>query len=132
MGSDTQRFAASGADSLLLQPGGSTWRSQDPLWLNWERMAERYTWILWEGAKDLPSPKILLDQGPLLSQLASIRTVIGPVPPMNPQTLWLDCPLPLSDQDSRRAAAFVGQHLDELSFDWRQMPDNGMTARTEI
>ncbi len=132
MGSDTQRFAAAKADTLLLQPGCATWRSADPPALDWEELAKRYAWVLWEGGKSLPSPKILLDSGPLLAHVQSVRAVIGPLAPDRSAICWLDCPLPLTDEGSVRACAFIMDRLPQLSFAWEEIHQNGWLAHPSI
>lgn len=48
-GSDTDRFAAYRADTLLIQPNQTTWRSSLALPIDWPQVAQHFEWMIWEG-----------------------------------------------------------------------------------
>ncbi len=130
-GSDSERFAAAGAETLLMQPGQATWRGRHPLPIDWVQALSWYPWIIWEGAKHSPTPKIVLDLGPLVSILPSVRAVIGPSPPPISGILWFEAALPLSVEAAREAACWIEQHQASLTFSAAQIPAATMPTASE-
>ncbi|MCL4495548.1 MAG: molybdopterin-guanine dinucleotide biosynthesis protein MobB [Firmicutes bacterium] len=118
-GSDTSRFAARQADTLLLQPDQMTWRGSVPLAIDWARMAHYYGWMIWEGGKYLPTPKIVLDSQAILDQVSNVRLVIGPNRTQTPGLDYYGAELPLGIDVSQDIAAYILNHQQLLSFCWK-------------
>ncbi len=117
-GSDTSRLASQQADTLLMQPGQMTWRGSVSLAIDWESMAHYYRWMIWEGGKHLPTPKIVLDSEGILHQVVNARLAVGPNRVNSPDADYYRAGLPLSLATSQELAAYIDKHQRELSFCW--------------
>ncbi len=118
-GSDTSRFATQQADTFLFQPGQMTWRGSAPLAIDWKSTAHYYRWMIWEGGKHLPTPKIVLDSQQILDQLVNVRLVIGPHEVTTPGTDYYKAELPLNLAAIQEVAAYIVEHQLQLSFCWK-------------
>lgn len=121
VGSDTDRFAHAGAHTVLMQPYQATWRSPFPLPIDWKQVDRWYPWILWEGAKSVATPKIVVGSELLVQELDNVRAVIGPTPPSEVD-LWFKAPLPLTLALASQAAAWIIEHHMALSFSVDNIP----------
>lgn len=117
-GSDTDRFHARHADTLLIQPGQTTWRSTEPLAIDWPRMAPYYDWMIWEGGKHLNTPKIVFDTEDLIRSVSHVQLIIGPAPHQESPSAWYETPLPLTPDTTDAVADYIIRHQQRFSVDW--------------
>ncbi|WP_053961120.1 molybdopterin-guanine dinucleotide biosynthesis protein B [Sulfobacillus thermosulfidooxidans] len=117
-GSDTDRLAAHHADTLLIQPGQTTWRSSLALPIDWSQVAQHFEWMIWEGGKHFPTPKIVFNSADILEHVSNIRLIIGP-PSRKLSTVcaYPTC-LPLNEETRDNLAEYIIQQHKMLSFEW--------------
>ncbi|OLZ10903.1 molybdopterin-guanine dinucleotide biosynthesis protein B [Sulfobacillus thermosulfidooxidans] len=117
-GSDTDRFAAHHADTLLIQPGQTTWRSSLALPIDWPQVAQHFEWMIWEGGKHFPTPKIVFNSADILEHVSNIRLIIGPPCRKLSKVCVYPACLPLSEETRNNLAEYIIEKQQTLSFEW--------------
>lgn len=118
-GSDTDRLSRLGNLSVLASPNGVLIRGPldaATLYRGIGVWCPQAQWILIEGGKHQPYPKVFLDPGHLRDlTIPAIALLLSPVPPMVP-VLWETVDVPIFPQAADTAASLVLRHLDKVAF----------------
>lgn len=116
--SDTGRLGRHGVPTLLATPNGWVWRQPDTA-AAWPRIGPAlfagYDWVVLEGRKGDPTPKILLCP-PGCTPVPPVRLLVCPDPPLDPTMSWHAASVPLDPPAARRLADYIASDPVAFSF----------------